>query len=498
MGPLVHSHDNAIPSPTHRTGLLSLAWSRIWELINPQTEAEAEIVADQIRLTRGTSTASDLLLPVAAGLVALACRNWVDMTRLLTWIGSVAAICIVVSMIGRRLDPLLSDGVDAVRHAARLRVGMITVFIAGWCAMAIFLWVPGNATNHMFIELMLACSLAAASSMLAVHPASVAAVLAMNGGMLVLRPALSGEPLDLTMAGLGVIFCLLMTGQVRAVYAMAKRARELEFERHAIIRDLKRAKANSDRERARASEAGRAKSRFLSNLNHELRTPMNAILGFSELIKSKAFGDMVDKYAEYAEIIHGSGQHLLVLINDMLDLAKIEGGKPTLQETTFAVAPLIRELVGQYQARAETAELMLALALPPCLPQIDADERAVRHILDNLLSNAIKFTPPHGHVTVSAKVEHDGRMALMIEDDGIGIEPEDQLQVFERFGRSRADVTTSENGTGLGLAIVKGFAEAHDGEVTLESEPGIGTRVTVYLPAERVHAPLSLPRLKAG
>lgn len=225
---------------------------------------------------------------------------------------------------------------------------------------------------------------------------------------------------------------------------------------------------------------------------------MNAILGFSELIKSKAFGDMVDKYAEYAEIIHGSGQHLLVLINDMLDLAKIEGGKPTLQETTFAVAPLIRELVGQYQARAETAELMLALALPPCLPQIDADERAVRHILDNLLSNAIKFTPPHGHVTVSAKVEHDGRMALMIEDDGIGIEPEDQLQVFERFGRSRADVTTSENGTGLGLAIVKGFAEAHDGEVTLESEPGIGTRVTVYLPTERVHAPLSLLRLKAG
>ncbi len=481
-----------------QTGLLPLACARIWDSINPKTDAEAEVVADQIRLTRATSTASDLLLPVAAILVAFACRNWVDTARLLVWIGSVAAICIAVGLIGRRSEPSLHHGIDAIRRAARLRTATITAFIAGWCAMTLFLWVPANPANHMFIELMMACSLAAASSMLAVHPASAAAVLMVNGSALVLRPAISGEPLDWTMAGLGVIFCMLMAGQVRAVYTMAKRSRELEFERHAVIRDLKRAKSESDRDRARAAEAGRAKSQFLSNLNHELRTPMNAILGFSELIKSKAFGDTVDKYAEYAGIIHDSGQHLLILINDMLDLAKIEGGKPTLQEATFAVAPLIREVVGDYQMQAEAAEITLALELPPSLPQIDADERAIRNILDNLLSNAVKFTPPRGHVAVSAKLERDGRMSLTVEDDGIGIEPEHQLQVFERFGRGRADVTINDKGTGLGLAIVKGFAEAHDGEVTLESEPGIGTRVTVHLPAERVRAPVTLPRRMAG
>ena len=205
---------------------------------------------------------------------------------------------------------------------------------------------------------------------------------------------------------------------------------------------------------------------------------MNAILGFSELIKSKAFGDAIDKYTEYAGIIHESGEHLLQLINDMLDLAKIEGGKLTLRDDSFAIAKLIGEVAEEHQERALAGDLTLNVTLAPGLPQIDADERAIRNILTNLLSNALKFTPPGGAVTMSAQVESDGRLCIAVDDTGIGIAPEDQLQVFERFGRGRHDVTVADKGTGLGLAIVKGFAEAHDGEVTLESEPGVGTRVT--------------------
>ncbi|MDE2075438.1 MAG: ATP-binding protein, partial [Alphaproteobacteria bacterium] len=140
------------------------------------------------------------------------------------------------------------------------------------------------------------------------------------------------------------------------------------------------------------------------------------------------------------------------------------------------------------EERAATAELSLTLTIAPRLPQITADARAIRQILVNLLSNAVKFTPPGGRVTVSAELERDGQLAIAVEDTGIGIRPEDQRQVFERFGTGRHDVATAGQGTGLGLAIVKGFAEAHDGCVALESDGESGTRVTVRLPAERVQA----------
>lgn len=477
---------------------MAAAWARIRESVDPQTEADAAVVADQIRLTRGTSNTTDLVLPFAAALIAFGCRDWVGLPVLAGWVGAVTAMCVFMAVAGRLLDPQLTDGVAAIRRVARLRTAITATFLAVWCAMAVALWVPGNAVNHMYLVLVLACTLTASASMLAMHPATIAAALAIVGGTMVARPLLSGGAFDLALAGLDGLFLLLMIGHVRVVYCMAKRARDLEFDRHRMVRDLARTRAEADRDRAMATEAGRAKSEFLSHMNHELRTPMNAILGFSELIKTKAFGDQIDKYSEYAEIIYQSGEHLLQLINDMIDLAKIEGGKLTLREEAFPVARLISEVVDDHKARAASGELELNMALAPNLPQIDADQRAVRNILVNLLSNALKFTPPGGRVMVSAQIARDGRLEIDVADTGIGIAPEDQLQVFERFGRGRHDVTISDQGTGLGLAVVKGFVEAHDGEVVLESEPGVGTRVSIYLPAERLHTPPAPQMRKAG
>lgn len=461
----------------------------IWDSITPKTEIEANVVADQIRLTRGSTPLTDAVLPLAAALIAFACRYWVATWVLLLWTGTITLICAGIRIAGHRLNPLLQRGVASVMYVARWRTTMTAILLAAWCAMGIVLWVPGNTVNHMFLILVLACSLAGTTSMLAAHPASAFSTLFLHGSVLVLRPALEGDTFDLTLAGLNLLFWLIMTAHVRVTYRVAKHAGDLECERQAIIRDLTKTKAESDREHAKAVEAGRARSEFLSNMNHELRTPMNAILGFSELIKSKAFGDATDKYIEYAEIIHDSGRHLLALIDDMLDLAKCEVGKLTLKESTFSLASLIKEVVAEYEERAAAAGLTLATDIEAGLPKIDADERAMRKIVTNLLSNAVKFTAPGGSVTVSAVRETDGRLSFTVEDTGIGIAPEDQLLVFERFGRGRHDIASAEQGTGLGLAVVKGFAEAHDGEVVLESEQGIGTRVTVTLPAGRVHSP---------
>ena len=480
-----------------RGGLLARAWTCIANSLNPETEAEAVIVADQIRVSRGTTEVVDLAMPIAAALIAFSCRHWVPSSTLLLWAGGIVLICAGLMIVGHRIDPQLNEGVASVRRVARIRTAMTTLFMAAWCTMGIFLWVPDNPINHILLILFLACSMAGSASILAAHPASAAATLIMHGSMLTVRPLLAGDPMDLTLSGLSLLFTLIMIGLVRTVYLTGQRARDLEFERRDMMRDLTRAKAEADRDRAIAVEAGQAKSEFLSHMNHELRTPMNAILGFSELIKSKAFGDETDRYAEYGEIIHDSGEHLLMLINDMLDLAKIEGGRLTLQEDEFRIGELIREVTEAEQAKADAAQLTLITEIARGLPTVTADRRALRQIVANLLSNAIKFTPPEGEVTVSATLSNEGRLAISVQDNGIGIAPEDRLQVFERFGRGRHDVSIADKGTGLGLAIVKGFAEAHDGAVALESEPGIGTRVTVYLPAERLGSVAPVDR-KAG
>lgn len=467
-------------------GETTTAIEAVLRSINPRTPTEAAIVADEISLTRGSSDISDFALPLAAVLVALVCRVWIATPALVLWVAAVTIVCLGIWVTGRRIEHMRFEGVDAIRRWAQMRMAISAVYLGTWCAMGIFLWAPGALINHMFVVLILASSLAASAAINAPHPATALVTILIHGLVMVFRPLLAGDSLDLALSGLSLIYCLVIAGQARVVHANAKRARQLQFEREALIRDLSEAKKESDRDRAAAAAAGRTRAEFLSNMNHELRTPMNAILGFSELIKTRAFGSDVDKYAEYAGIIHDSGRHLLALINDMLDLAKIEGGKFSLRESVFDLRAILREVGDEHETPAKANGLCFSVRLSGQIPFLHADERAIRQILINLVSNALKFTREGGSISVFAHVETDGRVAIGVEDDGVGIALEDQAHVFQRFGRGRHDVADSSKGTGLGLAIVKGFAEAHDGEVRLESDTGKGTRVTVYLPKARI------------
>jgi signal transduction histidine kinase len=220
-------------------------------------------------------------------------------------------------------------------------------------------------------------------------------------------------------------------------------------------------------------------------MSHELRTPLNAILGFSELIASRIFAKDPDRNYEYADLIHSSGKHLLALINDILDLAKIEAGRWKLEDTELDLHIIARDALQLVTWRARDNDVTLVNAIAPDLDLLQGDERAVKQILLNLLSNAVKFTPANGRITAFATVNEDG-LAFGVTDTGVGIAPEDQSRVFDSFGQGKHDIAVADKGTGLGLAIVKGLVEAHGGHISLESQVGKGTCVTVQLPLGRL------------
>jgi len=255
------------------------------------------------------------------------------------------------------------------------------------------------------------------------------------------------------------------------------------------LRAVEIAHRKAEDERVAALEASRAKSEFLANMSHELRTPLNAILGFSEMLSSHAFAS---KREEYAHVIHSSGQHLLGLVNDLLDLSRIEANKFELREETIEIEDLIRTCIEVIRPRADEERLRLECRLSPGLPDVAADRRALMQIELNLLSNAVKFTQSGKLVEAFARIEPDGWLVFGVRDEGMGIAEDEQARMFERFGQSRHDISNAAKGAGLGLPIVKGLAEAHGGRVAMQSCLGEGTCVTVFLPPERLKARLRI------
>jgi len=244
--------------------------------------------------------------------------------------------------------------------------------------------------------------------------------------------------------------------------------------------------------RDEARGADRAKSEFLAAMSHELRTPLNAVIGFSEVIKDETFGPVGSvQYRDYANDIHESGQHLLGLINDILDLSKIESGTEELHEDTIEIPAIIRSTMKLVGHRAEQDGIKLELKLQGPLPALRADERKLKQILVNLLSNAVKFTNAGGEVTLRVWCRNDSGYMFQIADTGIGIAPEDIPKALSRFGQIDADLNRQYEGTGLGLPLTKSLVEQHGGSLDLQSEVGVGTTVTVRFPAERIVAALS-------
>ena len=233
--------------------------------------------------------------------------------------------------------------------------------------------------------------------------------------------------------------------------------------------------------------ANQHKSEFLANMSHELRTPLNAVIGFSEVLQQGMVGELNEKQSEYINYVHTSGSHLLSLINDILDLSKVEAGRMELDVTRFSVAVAIDNALTLVRERATRHGLTLENTLDPAVGEIDADERKFKQILLNLLSNAVKFTPEGGQITVAARTVND-MVEVSVTDSGIGIAPEDCEAVFEEFRQVGQDAERKAQGTGLGLALTKKFIELHGGRVWLTSTLGKGSTFFFTLPIRQPEA----------
>jgi signal transduction histidine kinase len=227
--------------------------------------------------------------------------------------------------------------------------------------------------------------------------------------------------------------------------------------------------------------ASRHKSEFLANMSHELRTPLNAIIGFSEVLLERMFGEVNEKQVEYLEDILSSGKHLLSLINEILDLSKVEAGRMELEVSTFDLPETLENALTLVRERATRRGIALDLKVDEHLGPFLGDERKIRQVLLNLLSNAVKFTPEGGRVGVAAALA-DGAVRIAVSDSGIGIAPDDQAAIFEEFRQVGTDAAQKSEGTGLGLTLAKKFVDLHGGKIWVESELGKGSTFTFTLP----------------
>lgn len=278
--------------------------------------------------------------------------------------------------------------------------------------------------------------------------------------------------------------------KTREAALTAARATEetLSRELRATAEQLERARLEAENARLNAEAASRAKTQLLARVSHELRTPLNAIIGFSEILEQELFGPLGDaRYVDYSKDIHQSGAHLLVLINDIIDLSRLESGSYRLEDAPLDLSHPIEaslRLVRQMSIQKSVELVNGGVEAPWVL----ADERALRQILINLLSNAVKFTRKGGTVLVRAATNETGGVDVIVRDTGVGIPKADIERLFEPFVRASNSETASESGTGLGLAIVRSLTELLGGKVTIESELDVGTTVRVRLPATRVIA----------
>ena len=278
------------------------------------------------------------------------------------------------------------------------------------------------------------------------------------------------------------------------LYLSNVRMLSFQTEKDNLIAELEVAKSVSDEARRRAEEANLAKSRFLASMSHELRTPLNAILGFSEVMNGEVLGPVGnDSYREYIGDIHRSGQHLLNLINEILDLSRIEAGRYELNETGLSLPDITEDCISLVQLKARSKNITIVEAFEPGLPLVWADEKSIRQVLLNLLSNAVKFTPVGGEINVKLGWTAGAGQYIAIKDNGPGIPEEEIPVVLSAFGQGSIAIKSAEQGTGLGLPIVQAILAKHGGQFILKSKLREGTEAIAILPRERVLESMAAP-----
>ncbi|MBD9372202.1 HAMP domain-containing histidine kinase [Rhizobium sp. ARZ01] len=287
-----------------------------------------------------------------------------------------------------------------------------------------------------------------------------------------------------TIVSVALIFLTFITQRLRQT---STQLLSFQSEKDDLIAELEVAKSMSDEARRRAEEANLAKSRFLASMSHELRTPLNAILGFSEVMSTEVLGPLNNPiYKEYTADIHNSGKHLLNLINEILDLSRIEAGKYDLTEEAIQLVEICEDCIGMVQLRARTKNITITDQFESDMPDVWADEKAMRQVVLNLLSNAVKFTSQGGEISVKVGWTAGGGQYIAIRDNGPGIAEEEIPVVLSAFGQGAIAIKSAEQGTGLGLPIVQAILAKHNGEFILKSKLREGTEAIAILPAKRV------------
>ena len=305
----------------------------------------------------------------------------------------------------------------------------------------------------------------------------------------VVRLVLLKDPFFLSLAAMGVGVHLYFVWLARGLNTTALDRLKFRAQKDLLIAALEEEKAISEEARRRAEAANNSKSQFLATMSHELRTPLNAIMGFSEVMKAEVMGPIgTPVYKEYSGNIHDSGRHLLHLINEILDLSRIEAGKYELTEERIRLSDVTEDCHRLLKLKADAKGLEMIESVSDDLPLVWADQRAMRQICLNLMSNALKFTPKGGKITVTVEMTRGGEQRLSVRDTGPGISANEIPKVLQPFGQGALAHQTAEGGTGLGLSIVQSLIELHGGTFELKSELRRGTEAIVTLPPRRVLA----------
>ena len=400
------------------------------------------------------------------------------------------AICLLAAggAAGRAVVALAAAAAPGVlgalwTHGPARRAALAAAWtLAAVAAAALAGGVASPLTGYLLAPALAALVLGAGPAWAAGLSATAAAFVAVLGGGAGVGAGLNGW------LGWGAITALAIAGAWAAPRPEATDAGQAvtappESER---LLAAEAARIEAERQRDDARESAAARTRFLAHMSHELRTPLNAVIGFSDIMRTRLFGPIPERYGEYAQLIHESGEHLLDVINDVLDLAKTEAGRYELRREVFDAREALNGALRLTRVQADEAGVGLRGVLPPAPVRVDADARALKQMALNLLSNALKFTPQSGNV-VATLGEVEGALELTVADTGVGIAPAE----LERLGRpfEQGEAAQGRQGTGLGLSLVRAFAGLHGGDMRIESRLGVGTSVTVRLPVLSPVAP---------
>jgi two-component system cell cycle sensor histidine kinase PleC len=362
-------------------------------------------------------------------------------------------------------------------------IGFQAMISFEWGLLVWLLWVPGNSVNHVMIVMSVVAMFWAYAFSRAMHSGVYLAGVVPTAVLALGRLLFYGGPVELPLAlflSVTFVFASLFAHRARRYFETMLRTR---FANDDLAVELRATRDDALRKRFEAEAANASKTTFLANMSHELRTPLNAILGFSELIAHETLGPIgTARYREYAVDINSSGSHLLSLINDILDVAKIESGKMDIEPQMLDPKSTIEKALVVVAARAREKGQHLKIEIAKSGPGLFADERALKQIVINLTSNAVKFTAERGNITVSGGPTSDGGYEICVEDDGPGVAPELLDRIFMPFNQIDNRYSRAVGGTGLGLSLVRGLAELHGGRAWIESDVGAGVRAYVYFP----------------